>query len=40
MPSTAVPPGDSGAASTVVELVKAKVTGGEARPGDHDTVEF
>ena len=31
---------DSGAASTVVELVKAKVTGGEARPGDHDTVEF
>lgn len=31
---------DSGAASTVVEIVKAKVTGGEARPGDHDTVEF
>lgn len=30
----------SGGASTVVEIVRAKVTGGEARPGDHDTVEF
>lgn len=31
---------DGGGAASVVEIVKAKVTGGEARPGDHDTVEF
>lgn len=30
----------SGALSSIVELVKTKVTGGQARPGDHDTVEF
>ncbi|MDY6054985.1 pyridoxamine 5'-phosphate oxidase family protein [Micrococcus sp.] len=30
----------SGAASTLVEIVKAKVTGGTARPGEHETVQF
>lgn len=29
-----------GAAATAVEFVKAKATGGQARPGEHDTVEF
>lgn len=30
----------AGGVSALVEIVKAKATGGEARPGDHDTVEF